>query len=97
MIAILIIAGLFYKQALNLELNKYLWPILAVAVYFVFQLIAGFVIGIFMPSLLEDNLTIMALGLVAGVIGVALLYFVMKKESAKLKAKKNETDLLDKF
>jgi len=97
MIAILIIAGLFYKQALNLGLNKYLWPILAVVSYFVFQLLAGFVIGIVKPSLLEDNLTIMGLGVLAGVIGVAILYFIMKKESVKQKAKSKDADLLDKF
>jgi uncharacterized membrane protein (DUF106 family) len=56
-IAILIgIGSIFFKKAKAHELNRILWSIIGVGSYFVSQLIAGVIIGLFSSELLDNRL-----------------------------------------
>ena len=88
MLGILILFGIgsfFYKYAQKNDLNKILWPIIGLGSYFLAQAIAGVIIGISSPNMLDDTATITIIGLVTGFVGVlisgGIMYAVANKKS----------------
>ena len=93
-IALLIgIGSVFYRFADKNNLNKILWMILGVASYFIAQFIAGLVIGLTNPSLLQETITVVVISLITGLIGAVITWFIMQNV-AKNK-KNNSIDIND--
>lgn len=99
MILAAIIGVLFYRAAVQHELNKALWVIIGILSYFAGQFIAGFIIGIVSPGLLDDKLSIIVVGLISGIIAVGVTYWMLLNTAKKnvIQKEKEQKDLIDNF
>ncbi|MEO9532973.1 MAG: hypothetical protein ABJG68_15575 [Crocinitomicaceae bacterium] len=90
MILLIIVASLFYRSAKKRALNGALWGFLAVLTWFGSQVIAGVIIGLSNPMLLDSDAALTMWGLVASIAGsiglFVLLEMTAKKKSNKVKA-----------
>lgn len=87
MIVIALIGFWFYNTANKIELNnKYLWVIIGIASYFVPQFIAGVIIGLTAPSLLNEEGLLYIIGLAVGIIGAVIAHQLMLAYSRKKEA-----------
>lgn len=99
MIFAIIISLLFYRGAVQHNLNKILWPAIGFLSYLGGQLVVGFIIGALAPDLLDNSLSMILFGLISGIAGVGIAYRVMLN-TAKKNAEKKESsnpDLIDDF
>lgn len=88
--------SLFYRTATKLGLNKVLWAIVGILSYFITQFITGLVTGLLFPDLLVDRGSLILIGLVSGVVGVALTYVVMLRVAKKANVQRaGESELID--
>ena len=94
MILLIIVASLFYRSAKKRALHGALWGFLAVLTWFGSQVIAGVIIGLTNPSLLNSDASLTIWGLVASVAGsiglFVLLEIAAKKKSNKVKTVSDE-------
>lgn len=74
MLGILILIGIgfwFSKMAQNHGGAKpWVWVVSGIGSYFLGQLIAGFIIGLVAPQMLDEMLTLILVGLITGILGV---------------------------
>lgn len=97
MIILIIIGIAFWRMAQAKELNAILWTVIAVASYFVAQLLAGFCIGLLNPYLLDNYGVVFVIGLSSGLFGVLLVWLAMNaaaKKNAEIKTDEF-SDVLD--
>ncbi len=99
MILAAIIGVLFYRAAVQHELNKALWVIIGVLSYFAGQFIAGFAIGMVSPGLLDDTVSMIIVGLISGIVAVGIAYWIMVNTAKKnvIQKEKEKKDLIDNF
>jgi len=98
MILIVIIAVLFYRAAGKRNLSPWLWTILGAGSYFVGQFMAGIILGLTNSAvLMGDDLQLIGVALIAGLIAITITYFIMEAVAKNKKQKKDVVDenLLD--
>lgn len=94
-ILILIFVGrYFYKFSKDNNMKPVLWTIIGVLSYFVGAFVMGLIVGILNPRILDNLLTLTLLGLVSGLIGVTITFFIMKAQ-AKNATPSSESEVLD--
>lgn len=94
-ILILIFVGrYFYKFSKDNNMKPVLWTIIGVLSYFVGAFVMGLIVGILNPRILDNLLTLTLLGLVSGLIGVTITFFIMKAQ-AKNTTPSSESEVLD--
>lgn len=99
MILAAIIGVLFYRGAVQHEVNKVLWLFIGVFAFFAGQFIAGFVIGLVSPGLLDDFMTLLVVGLVSGVAAAGIAYWIMLNTAKKnaIQKENEKKNLIDNF
>ena len=95
MILIIVVGAYFFNYAKRNNMNKILWAILGIASYFIGQVVAGAIIGLTAPDLLQEDITIMFIGVLAGGLTTYLTYLLMVKESKKKQDSSIDSDILD--
>jgi len=83
MILLVIVASLFYRTANKKMLNGILWSVLAVLTWFGSQFIAGLIIGLTNPRMLDNDGGLILWGIVASVAGTVGLYVLMEMAAKK--------------
>jgi peptidoglycan/LPS O-acetylase OafA/YrhL len=89
------IALTFSKLAHSKNLNRYLWGFIGVISYYIAQLLAGVFIAIFSKDLKNNQEAILVIGVLAGLLGVGIAYFILQKMPDSEEIKHNRKDLLD--
>ncbi len=98
MLSIFIMIGVamsFARLAHDKDRNRYVWGAIGVVSYFVAQLIAGMVIGLTKPELLQNRGSLSIISIVAGLIGVGIAFFILKRMPNPTEALAAGNDLLD--
>ncbi len=91
------IATTFSRKAYDKDLNRYLWGTIGILSYFAMQIIAGVIIALTIPDLLNEQGALIAIDLCSGLIGVGIAYFILNRipdpnDPARVG---NDDDLLD--
>lgn len=99
MILAAIIGVLFYRGAVQHDLNKVLWLFIGVFAFFAGQFIAGFVTEIVSPGLLDDFMSLLIVGLISGLVAAGIAYWIMLNTAKKNAIQKEEEkkNLIDNF
>lgn len=84
----------FYKFSKDNNMKPVLWTIIGVLSYFVGAFIMGLIVGILSPRTLDNLLTLTLLGLVSGLAGVTITFFIMKAQ-AKNAVSSSDSEVLD--
>ena len=71
-----------------------LWAVLAIVSYFVGAVVIGVIIGLVAPEMINDQITLMFLGLLSGSFGIVTAYFIMR-QTAKNKINSNDSEIID--
>ena len=95
MIVLLIIGVVFYNYANRNNINKGAWVLVGLASYFVPQLIAGVVIGISNPQMLNERGALTIIGIAVGAVGAIIGYQIMVNYAKKEKQKIVDDNLID--
>ncbi len=95
MIVILIVGFWFARMAREAGMNKFLWPILGIAAYFIAQIVVGFAFGVIAPELLDSTGSQLVAGIVSGGVGVVIVYFIFQNVKKNQSNVSKETDLID--
>ncbi len=87
----------FHRFAKENGLNPWVWAFVPLVSYFLGAFVAGIVLFIVAPSVLEDTLVLGAIGLLSGALFIGLAYLLMKKTAQnKLASVESESsDILD--
>ncbi|MFT5820705.1 MAG: F0F1-type ATP synthase assembly protein I [Crocinitomix sp.] len=96
MIILIAVGVIFWIMAQKKGLSPILWALIAVASYFVAQLLVGFAVGYYSPYLFNSYATILVVSLVSGSVGVFITWFAMIK-TAKNKDEFKTDDFKDDF
>lgn len=75
--------------------KPWVWVISGIGSYFVGQIIAGLIIGIFAPDMLDDILTLILIGLVTGFAGVFIARQLLINYAKKNQTNKKSPDVID--
>lgn len=99
MLGILIIIGIcvgFYKLGEANGRKGWIYALLSVVIWFGAQFIAGIFIGLLAPEMLNEQFTIIILGLASSAAGVGIFYLLLKQHFNKNPKDKNQReDILD--
>lgn len=85
----------FFQLAKNNGLTPWIWAVLAFVGFFGGAFIAGIIIGILSPNMINDKVTITIWALGAGILGILLIYLILKLQIKKKQNEIEESDLLD--
>ncbi len=90
------IGALMNSSAQKYNGTPWIWIISGIGAYFVGQLVAGFIIGLIDPYLLEDIVVLLIVGLLSGFGGVFLVrYLFISYAKKNNKSVENSIDILD--
>jgi phage shock protein PspC (stress-responsive transcriptional regulator) len=87
----------FWQRAKILNLNPWLWTVIALLSYLGSQFIAGVIIGLSNPELLDKEGLIMIIGIVVSIIALIIAWLIMERQGKikkEVKSKSN-ADILD--
>ena len=73
------IASSFSRKAHDKNRNRYLWGTIGIVSYFLLQVLAGIIMALIDPKLLENQVIVTIAGLVTGFAGVGLAYYILHK------------------
>jgi Na+/proline symporter len=89
------IALTFSNLAHSKNLNRYLWGFIGIISYYIAQLLAGVLIVLFSKDLKNNHEAMSVIGILAGLLGVAIAYFILHKMPDAEEIRHNRKDLLD--
>jgi len=79
MILLILFGVWFYNLAKKNNLNAVLWAIIGAGSYIVGQLLAGVVVGMFAPSMINDDVALIVIGLFSGLGAVLIAYLFLQQ------------------
>ena len=85
----------FFQLAKNNGLTPWIWSVLAFVGYFGGAFAAVLLIGLFAPDMIYDQVMLTILGLVAGGLGILVVYLILKLQIKKKDGQSSSADLLD--
>lgn len=97
MILLVISTVAFWQRAKSLNLNPWLWAVIGLLSYLGSQFIAGVIIGLSNPELLDKEGLIMIIGIVVSIIALIIAWLIMERQGKikkEVKSKSN-ADILD--
>lgn len=97
MILLVISTVAFWQRAKSLNLNPWLWAVIGFLSYLGSQFIAGIVIGLSKPELLDKEGLIMIIGIVVSIVAVIIAWLIMERQGKIKKEAKSTSnaDILD--
>jgi hypothetical protein len=73
------IATSFSRKAYDKDRNRYLWAAIGILSFFIMQAVAGIIIGLVYPELLEQNGWMMAISYASGFAGIGTAWYILNK------------------
>ena len=95
LIILVSITSTFSNLAHSKNLNRYLWGFIGVISYYLAQLLAGLMIALFSDELKKSQEAISIIGILSGLLGIGLAYFILHKMPNAEELSFNRKDLLD--
>lgn len=88
-------ATALFRLAKNNGLTGWIWSVLTIVGYLGGAFLAGIILFIVAPEMLNDRLILGLLGIVAGGLGILIVYLLLKAQINKKKNEISESDVLD--
>ncbi len=87
----------FYKYAKEHNLLAWLWAIIPALAYFAGAFVAGIIIALVAPEILNEQILLTVIALFSGALFVGIAYFIMTKVASNKQQNQDsfQSDLLD--